>query len=234
MSGRKTLKNKKMGSRVFKYMGSPVPTVVLQNVKRGMTYKLPTNLLQPREILLAKQKNKANAAKLADEVRRTHALEAERARRERLESQARFAALLRLERERLANAQSVGLLPAFDANNEAFVAKPKRGPGARGTGANMVALPTPTRTIPPNLLRMMRGESVPKAPTPQATNHSTVVKLLGNLGTGKTLRKANLLKAQRAAEKATGAGEGPAPPKKPMGKFWKKEGTNNSNSSNSD
>lgn len=204
----KTLKNKKSGTRIFKYAGSPVPLVLRENRKKGITYKLPVNLLQPRNLLRAKQKNKANAAKLADEVRRTKALEAERARRERLESQARFAAMLRAERERQA-AESV-----FQGNNEVNLAAPapRRGPGVRGT-----------RTIPPNLLRMMRGESAPKALLPQSTNHPNVVRLLGNLGTSRTVRKANLLRAQHAA--AT---------RKPMGKFWKKEGTNNSNSSNSD
>ena len=227
----KTLKNKKMGTRVFKYSGSPVPLVLTENAKRGITYKLPTNLLQPKDILKAKLKNKTNAAKLADEVRRTKALEAERARRERLESQARFAAMLKAERERQAS-QPVALLSAFEANDEAFVAKPKRGPGARGTASNnLVSLPKPTRTIPPNLLRMMHG--LPKALEPKKDNHPNVVRLLTSLATNKTVRKANLLKAQRAAEKAAGAGAGVGP-RKPMGKFWKKEGTNNSNSSNSD
>jgi hypothetical protein len=146
----KTLKNKKMGSRIIKFQGSPVPIVAAQNTKRGITYKLPTNLLQPKELLKAKQKNKANAAKLQEEVRRSQAIEAERQRKERLESQARFAGLVRAERERHASG---------------------RGPGVRGNG---------------------------------------------------TTRKANLLIAQHTASKG-----------KPMGKFWKKEGTNNSNS-NSD
>jgi hypothetical protein len=132
----KTLKNKKSGSRVFKYMGSPVPIVVRENMKRGITYKLPVNLLQPKEILKAKQKNKANVAKLQEEIRRSKAIEAERAKKERLESQARFAAMLRDK--------------ASETTNGGIQ---RRGPGARGS------------TMRPNLLGMMRGEttSAPRA-----------------------------------------------------------------------
>jgi hypothetical protein len=125
----KTLKNKKSGSRVFKYMGSPVPIVLRENTKRGITYKLPINLLQPREVLKAKQKNKVNRATLANEVRRSQAIEAERQRLERIESQARFAAMLRAERERHAK----------EEEQESF----RRGPGARGLIGNMSG----TRTI---------------------------------------------------------------------------------------
>lgn len=215
----KTVKNKRTGKRVFVISGSPVPLTQAQNTKRGITYKLPTNLLEPKNLLKARQKNKANAAKLAEETRRTRAIEAERARRERLESQARFAAMLRAERERQATestsstSQPVGLLPAFAANDEAFVVAPRRGPGARGTGIQ------PTRTIPPNLLRLMHGESTPKALAPRENNHPNVARLLASLAGNRTVRKANLLKAQQAAKKAG-----------PTGKFWKKEGTNNSNS----
>ncbi len=144
----KTLKNKKSGSRVIKFQGSPVPIVHTENTKRGITYKLPTNLLQPKDLLRAKQKNKANAAKLAAETRRTQALEAERARRERLESQERFAALLRAERARQA-AQPSMLLKAFEDNNEGFKPTLTRGPGARGSAvgarkANVLKASKPT------------------------------------------------------------------------------------------
>lgn len=215
----KTLKNKKSGKRFFTISGSPVPLTLAENTKRGITFKLPTNLLEPKNYLKAKQKNKANAAMLANEIRRTRNLAAERARRERLESQARFAAMLRAERARQASAEPVALLPAFAANEEGFIATPRRGPGARGSSGNLVSLPKPTRTIPPNLLRMMRGESPPKALAPRKNNHPNLVRLLSSLTGNRTVRKANLLKAERAASKG-----------KPLGKFWKKEGTNNSNS----
>lgn len=146
-------------------MGSPVPIVIRENTKRGITYKLPINYLEPKELLQAKQKNKVNAAKLAQEVRRSQAIEAERHRQERLESQARFAGILRAERERQASQSSV------------------RGPGVRGTAGS-----------------------------------SNILSLLGNTS-GKTLRKANVLKGQRSASKGIFTS-----------KFWKKEGTNESNS----
>jgi hypothetical protein len=189
----KTLKNKKSGSRVILFHGSPVPIVVAENTKRGITYKLPANLLQPKELLKAKLKNKANAAKLAEETRRSKAIEAERAKKERLESQARFAAMLRAQRD----TQPTMLLKAFENNNEDSRRKP--------------------RTIPPNLLRIMRGES-PTPPSKPLTS-SNLVSLLGNLSGNRTFRKANLLRLERTASKG-----------KPLGKFWKKEGTNNSNS----
>lgn len=214
----KTLKNKKSGKRIFTIPGSPVPLTQAVNTKRGITFKLPTNLLEPKNLLKARQKNKANAAILANETRRTQALAAAKAKKERIESQARFATMLRLERERQ-SAAPVALLPAFAANEEAFLASPRRGPGARGTGSNVVSLPKPTRTIPPNLLRLMRGESLPKALTPKKNNHPNLVKLLNSLSGNRTIRKANLLKAERTASKG-----------RSLGKFWKKEGTNNSNS----
>jgi hypothetical protein len=192
MPTRKTLKNKKTGSRIIKFSGSPVPIVFSENTKRGITYKLPANLLQPKELLKAKQKNKANLAKLAEETRRSKAIEAERAKKERLESQARFAAMLRAERDK----PPTMLLKAFENNNE----------GVKGHGST-------ARTIPPNLFRIMRGNSAaPLMP-------SNLVSLLGNSSGTRTFRKANLLRLQRTASKGG-----------PKSKFWKKEGTDNSNS----
>lgn len=211
----KTVKNKKSGSRIIKFQGSPVPLVLTENMKRGFTYKLPANLLQPKELLKAKLKNKANTAKLAEETRRSKAIEAERQKKERLESQARFAAMLRTARE-----TPTTLLKAFENNDKEFQPTVKRGPGSRGSGPLVLPLTstsTSTRTIPPNLLRMMRGEN--KASTPRALTSSNFVSLLGNSSGTRTLRKANLLRLERTASKG-----------KPIGKFWKKEGTNNSNS----
>ena len=205
----KTIKNKKSKSRIVLFQGSPVPIVVQENTKRGITYKLPANLLQPKDILRAKQKNRANAAKLEEETRRTRAIEAERARRERLESQARFAALVRAERERQA-AQAPILLRAFENNNEGILAPPRRGPGVRGTGVA-------PRTIPSNLLRIMYGNVPLPPPRPPMA-----VSLLGNSSGSRTVRKANVLRAEQAAKKAA----------KPTGKFWSKGA--DSNSSNSD
>lgn len=192
MPTRKTLKNKKTGSRIIKFLGSPVPIVLTENTKRGITYKLPANLLQPKELLKAKQKNKANVAKLAEETRRSKAIEAERAKKERLESQARFAAMLRAERDK----PPTMLLKAFENNNE----------GIKRPGST-------TRTIPPNLLRIMRGN------TAAPLMASNLISLLGNSSGTRTFRKANLLRLQRTASKGG-----------PKSKFWKKEGTDNSNS----
>lgn len=129
-------------------MGSPVPIVLRENTKRGITYKLPINLLQPRELLKARQKNKVNRAILANEVRRSQAIEAERQRLERIESQARFAAMLRAERERHTKEE--------EQESITF----RRGPGARGS--------------------------------------------IGNMSGTRTIRKANQLKAHRAASKGKG------------------------------
>jgi hypothetical protein len=165
----KTLKNKKSGSRIIKFHGSPVPIVLTENSKRGITYKLPANLLEPKDLLKAKQKNKANVAKLQEEIRRSKVIEAERAKKERLESQARFASMLRDK--------------ASETNNGGIQ---RRGPGTRGS------------TIPPNLLRMMRGETTS---APRSLKSSTLVSLLGNSSGTRTLRKANLLRLERAASK---------------------------------
>jgi len=195
MPTRKTLKNKKTGSRIIKFSGSPVPIVFSENTKRGITYKLPANLLQPKELLKAKQKNKANLAKLAEETRRSKAIEAERAKKERLESQARFAAMLRAERDK----PPTMLLKAFENNNE----------GVKGPV-------TTRRTIPPNLFRIMRGNTA--APS-KPLMPSNLVTLLGNSSGTRTFRKANLLRLESTASKGG-----------PKSKFWKKEGTDNSNS----
>lgn len=183
-----TLKKNKNGTRIFKIPSVSVPLVMLKNVKRNITYKVPINLLEPKELLKAKLKNRSNTIKKAHMIKLKEAEE----RRQRLESQARFAAMLRESRAR---------------NNAA-----RRGPGVRGTAVagntNLESLPAPRTLMPSNLFAMMASKSA-----------------------NSTVRKANLLKMAHIASKATGA-PAPAPARKPLGKFWKKEG-NNSNS-NSD
>lgn len=185
-----TLK-KNNGTRVFRIPSVSVPVVVLKNTKKNITYKVPVNLLQPKELLKAKLKNKANATKKAMNL----AKQEENKKRERLEAQARFAAMVRNARAR---------------NNSS-----KRGPGKRGSAVapgagngSMVSLPAPKTLVTNTLLSMLASQPA-----------------------NRTVRKANLLRMAHKASKA--AGHAPAPARKPLGKFWKKEGTNNSNSSNS-
>jgi hypothetical protein len=151
--------------------------VTLQkNLKRGVTYKVPVNLLEPKEVLKAKLKNRSNTIKKAHMILMKEAEE----KRKRLESQARFAAMVREARAKnAAPAAPSFLLKDFENNNSWATKTIKRGPGVRGTANSIV-------------------------------------------------RKANLLRMSHMASKANGT---PAPPRKPLGKFWKKEGTNsNSNS----
>jgi hypothetical protein len=190
-----TVKKNKNANRVFTIPSVAVPVVQLKNIKKNITYKVPINLLQPKNLLRAKLKNKANETKKAFNLAKKMANE----RRERLESQARFAAMLRNARAR---------------NNSS-----KRGPGKRGSAVavgapgagdgSMVALPAPQTLMPNNLFSMLASRSA-----------------------NSTVRKADLLRMQHRASKLSGA-PAPAPERKPLGKFWKKEGTNNSNSSNS-
>jgi hypothetical protein len=214
-----TLKNKRSNARIVKFAGSPVPVVYAKDLKRGITFKLPANLLQPKEILRAKLKNRANATKKRMNEQARLAEE----RRQRLESQARFAAMLRNARERNRPVSSAPfLLSAFANNNNTGATRTiRRGPGARGMrspgagngSGSLTALPAPVPLLAPrmtpNMLAMLSSAN-------------------------STVRKANLLRMAHMASKASGApAPAPAPPRKPLGKFWKKEGTNSSNS-NSD
>lgn len=188
----KTQKNKKTGRRIFQTVGSPVPMTIQKNNTRKIIYKLPLGLLQPKNILKAKQKNVANTARAIGEERR-----------KRKEAQERFAAQMRADRARMAS-EPVSLLKAFENNEKGFKPSVKaRGPGSRGS--------SPSRTIPPNLLRMMRGGPAPP-PAPKASVNAVMKSASSN----KTIRKANLLKIQQAMKKG-----------KLVGKFW----DNNSNSS---
>lgn len=197
-----TLKNKSTNKRIFLFKGSPVPITLQKNLKSGLTYKLPVNLLEPKEVLKAKLKNRGNTIKKVNNMRKKDAEE----RKQRLESQARFAAMLREAREKNAAASSASpfLLKAFENNNSWATKTIKRGPGVRGIGVINGSSPKPL--MPSNLYAMLASKSA-----------------------NSTVRKANLLRMSKAALKAA-----PAPasaPRKPLGKFWKKEGTNsNSNS----
>ncbi len=188
-----TLKNKKSGKRVILISGSPIPIVLAKNTKKNLVFKLPANLLEPKNLLKAKQKDKANTLKAKEN--------AERARKERLAAQARFAAALREEREKeqklAEQKQQSFLLKAFENNNDPNVAtfakilsssSTRRGPGARGAQAK------PKQSFE-NLYKSILSS--------------------GN----KTIRKANVLKAEHAASKSKN---------RPRGKFW------NMNNSNSD
>lgn len=62
MAAKKTLKHI-TGKRVHIERGSAVPFVTLNNNTRKVQYKLPINLLQPKNLLKATQKNKANQKK---------------------------------------------------------------------------------------------------------------------------------------------------------------------------
>lgn len=105
--------NTKSGKRVHIIPGSPVPLVTVVNTTRRhgkLKLKIPTNLVEPKNILKAKQKNKANREKAKNaETKRALAEEAKRVEQGRRE----FEAFL--ERARAA------------------AATPKRGPGARGS-----------------------------------------------------------------------------------------------------
>ena len=64
MSGKKTLKHTS-GKRVHVERGSSVPFVTVNNNTRKIKYKVPIDLLQPKNLLKAKLKNKANTRKKA-------------------------------------------------------------------------------------------------------------------------------------------------------------------------
>ena len=195
-----TVKNKS-GRRIFSTPGSGMYSTQRQNNTRKITYKIPLGLLQPKNILKAKQKNKANTLKaLQNEAKK------------RKEAIARYASRLQ-DKKLIMEIQPVTLLKAFEDNENTF--KPSvtptakaRGPGSRGTASQ--------RTIPPNLLRMMRGEQ-PATPPKKAAPSRTLANLVKSMSSGnKTIRKANVLKAS-----------------KPMGKFWNKNSNSNSNSNSS-
>lgn len=205
-----TVKNRS-GKRVFKIPSVSVPFVQLRNLKKNITYKVPINLLEPKNLLRATQKNKANVIRAANAVRQ-----------QRLAAQARFADMLRAERARQATRQNQpALLKAFENNNADLMPTHRvRGPGARGAirllGTSPIAAVGP-RSIPPNLLRMMHGLKAPQ-PAPYVPPEA----VLKNAAPTKTVRKANLLKMQRAAAKA----------KKPTGKFWNANENSSSNENN--
>ena len=55
-----TLKNNRSRKYIKKLPGSKVPVATVANHTRKIIYKLPINLLNPNELLKAKQKNKVN------------------------------------------------------------------------------------------------------------------------------------------------------------------------------
>lgn len=192
----KTVKNKS-GRRVFMVPGSPVPMTLSRNETRKITYKVPLGLLEPQNILKAKQKDKANDLRKKEDETRQRKL-----------AQEKFAAMLRADREKIAS-QPVSLLKAFENNEKGF--KPSLKTSTPGSTS---------RVFPPNLLRMMRGEPSSK-PTPAKPSINAI---LSAASSGKTIRKANLLKLERTMQKTSG--------NKPTGKFWNKK--SNSSNNNSD
>ena len=109
---RKIQTNTKTGKRVHIIRGSPVPLVTVVNTTRKhgtLKVKIPANLLEPKNLLKAKQKNKINEVKAKnEEIKRALAEEAKRAE----EGRRQFEEFL--ERARAS-------------------ATKKRGPGARGS-----------------------------------------------------------------------------------------------------
>lgn len=79
MPSKETLKNPRSQKRVEVIQGMASPLILQKNKTRNLKYRIPANLMNPHELLKAKQKNKANEKKKDEWMRRVEETTARRA-----------------------------------------------------------------------------------------------------------------------------------------------------------